>query len=168
LAISIIKKNGKLAPIQVSCGIKYQEGGMLRNSSDDTLEPTVQSKELHMKTRKTVGLIILGVLVLALALSLGCGTKEQSEPKTATTDEKSTTYGEAVEQAKEVAGEVAALANPTPGIDPVCGMKLEEGQLVVEVAGAQYGFCAAACADAFKADPAKYLAAATGHEGHDH
>lgn len=123
---------------------------------------------MKLHTKSVLRLVVFAMLVAALCVSLGCGAKEKTEPQTTTTDQ-STTMGKAVDQAKEAAGDVAMLANPKPGIDPVCGMTIDDSRLVVEVDGKKYGFCAVACAEEFKADPAKYLAAdATTEESHDH
>lgn len=112
--------------------------------------------------------LAIGMLILALGVALGCGSKEKAEPQSAATDAPATTAKKAVDAAKEAAGDIATLANPKEGIDPVCGMKLDEHRLVIEVDGKKYGFCSAACAEEFQANPEKYLTADAGHEGHDH
>lgn len=122
---------------------------------------------MKSRTISFIRMMVFCVLVIALCAAVGCGTKEEAEPQTTTT-EKSTTLGKAVDQAKEAAGEVVTLANPKPGIDPVCGMEIDDNRLVVEIDGKKFGFCSAACAEAFKEDPEKYLAADASHEGHDH
>lgn len=101
--------------------------------------------------------LIVIALIAAIVTSMGCSSKEKSESQPGTTMEKTTTYGKAVEKAEEL---TAALSNPEKGIDPVCGMVLDENMVVIELDGKKYGFCSAHCAELFKADPAKYLASA--------
>jgi YHS domain-containing protein len=96
--------------------------------------------------------IIIGFLVLLLTVIIGCSSGDEAETQTSTT-EQSTTPGKTVQQAKEA---VASLANPEPGIDPVCGMAVD-GSIVVNVDGKDYAFCSQACADKFKEDPDKYI-----------
>jgi YHS domain-containing protein len=99
-------------------------------------------------------LLITLVLIAALSASFGCGSKEKAETQANMNTEKTTTYGKAVDAAKEA---TAALSNPEKGIDPVCGMVLSDNMVVAEVNGKKYGFCSETCAEAFKANPEKYL-----------
>jgi YHS domain-containing protein len=100
--------------------------------------------------------LMAAVIFLVAGLIVGCGSKESADTK-ATTGAASSTYGKAVEKAKET---VAELENPKQGFDPVCDMAID-GSLVVTVDGKKYGFCSQHCADMFKENPEKYLAAAT-------
>jgi YHS domain-containing protein len=45
--------------------------------------------------------------------------------------------------------------------DPVCGMRIDDGEAVatVEHEGRTYHFCSEACRDAFVEDPASYVGA---------
>src|SRR5205085_10324272 len=47
--------------------------------------------------------------------------------------------------------------------DPVCGMRVAEDKAAAtfDYNGERYYFCAKSCAERFKADPARYLAAAS-------
>lgn len=104
-------------------------------------------------------LIVLLVLLIAV---VGCSSGEKADVETTadTAKEQAASAGETVEKAAEGAKDIiASLANPEPGIDPVCKMEID-GSLVVEVDGKKYGFCSQHCADMFKENPAKYLAAA--------
>jgi Cu+-exporting ATPase len=103
--------------------------------------------------------------VLLLVGFLGCTTGDEGETETAA--EETATPAETMEDAKDAVEHatdkakdaVAALANPEPGVDPVCKMKLGDESLVITVDGKDFGFCSQHCADAFKEDPAKYLTA---------
>ena len=55
-------------------------------------------------------------------------------------------------------------------IDPVCKMKVEPAKAAAkaEYEGQTYYFCAPGCKAAFEKDPAKYLEATGGGEGHHH
>jgi Cu+-exporting ATPase len=55
-------------------------------------------------------------------------------------------------------------------IDPVCKMKVdpEKAAVKAEYQGQTYYFCAPGCKAAFEKDPAKYLEATGGGEGHHH
>ena len=109
--------------------------------------------------------LLVGLLVLLIA-AVGCSSGDKADMETATemAKEKVEPAGEAADEAvQDVKDALASLANPEPGIDPVCKMKID-GSMVVEVDGKKYGFCSEKCAEMFKADPAKYLVAATDEE----
>jgi Cu+-exporting ATPase len=55
-------------------------------------------------------------------------------------------------------------------IDPVCKMKVdpEKAAAKAEYQGQTYYFCAPGCKAAFEKDPAKFLEAVGGGEGHQH
>jgi YHS domain-containing protein len=124
-----------------------------------------------MIRQKTIPALLAALLVMAL---VGCSSEGQNAQESASTEkaastQKQTTAGRAVEQAKIV---VAELSNPKEGIDPVCGMAIDENATVVTMDdGMQYGFCSAHCAETFQEDPDKYLVASHDegdHSGHDH
>jgi YHS domain-containing protein len=119
-----------------------------------------QMKKYFMQAIKSAAFLAAAVVLVA-----GCSSEQKSETETAST--KQTTYGRAVEKAQDVA---MTLSNPKEGLDPVCAMALSEDPVTVTLDdGKSYGFCSENCAESFKADPDKYLVAATtGHEGHDH
>jgi YHS domain-containing protein len=113
--------------------------------------------------------LLIGLLVLLIAV-VGCSSGDKTDVETATETAKETA-GETAASVEETADKVvedakdllASLANPEPGIDPVCKMKID-GSLAVEIDGKKYGFCSDGCAEKFKADPAKYLVAASDKE----
>ena len=106
-----------------------------------------------------------GLLALVLCFSLGCTSKESTDAQT--TSQKQTTYGRAVQKARDAA---ASLSNPKVGTDPVCGMAIDENAVVVTIDEKDYGVCSQKCAEELRTNPDKYLVAAAtdGHEGHDH
>ncbi len=105
-------------------------------------------------------LFVVCLVVLSLAV-VGC-SKESADDTQATSSTPQTTAGRAVEKAKDAA---AALSNPKVGIDPVCGMAIDESAIIVTLAnGQEYGFCSVNCSETFKADPSKY----DEHAGHNH
>ena len=109
--------------------------------------------------------LLVGLLVLLIAV-VGCSSGDKADVETAaeTAKETAESVGEVADKVVEdVKDAVASLANPEPGIDPVCKMKID-GSLAVEIDGKKYGFCSEKCAEMFKADPAKYLIAATDKE----
>jgi len=107
---------------------------------------------------------MLCALVLILSVSVGCGSKDDSD--TQATTEMQTTHGQTVQKARDV---VASLSNPKVGVDPVCNMAIDEDAVIVTIDGKDYGFCSAKCAETAQADPEKYLLAAEDpHEGHNH
>jgi YHS domain-containing protein len=61
----------------------------------------------------------------------------------------------------ETPGEERPAAEPTPVIDPVCGMRVEPATAAgsAEHRGVTYWFCSPGCRDAFVADPDRYTAA---------
>jgi YHS domain-containing protein len=99
--------------------------------------------------------LVIGLMVLLIAV-IGCSSGEKAE----TAAEGAASHGETAEKAvKDVKADVASLANPEQGIDPICKMEID-GSLVVEIDGKEYGFCSQHCADKFKENPEKYLTAA--------
>jgi YHS domain-containing protein len=102
---------------------------------------------------------LVGLLVLLIA-GIGCSSGEKAE----TAAEEAASHGETVEKAvKDVKADIASLANPEPGIDPVCKMEID-GSLVADIDGKKYGFCSQHCVDKFKENPEKYLTAAAESE----
>jgi YHS domain-containing protein len=104
--------------------------------------------------------------MLVLVVAVGCSSGDKADTEATAQDQsasqKQTTYGRTVEKAKET---VAALGNPKEGIDPVCGMAIDENAVVVTIDDKDYGLCSQECADELAANPDKYLLAAA--EGHD-
>jgi Cu+-exporting ATPase len=101
-------------------------------------------------------LLAIGLLVLLVAV-IGCGSGDKAE----TAGDGAASHGETAEKAaKQAKVDVAALANPEKGIDPVCKMEINENAVVAEIDGKKYGFCSQHCVDKFKANPEKYLTAA--------
>jgi YHS domain-containing protein len=125
-----------------------------------------RKEKYDMKKRTPV--VAAGFLVVFAIALMGCGSKDTAESqdtsKTQTTSQAQTTYGRAVEKARETA---AALSNPKEGIDPVCGMAIDENAVIVTIDGKDYGCCSAHCAEQLKAEPEKYLVAAADGQG-DH
>jgi len=66
-----------------------------------------------------------------------------------------------VDVAVETPGEQPPAAEPTPVIDPVCGMQIDPATAAgsTEHRGETYWFCSPGCRDAFVADPDRYTAA---------
>jgi YHS domain-containing protein len=100
---------------------------------------------------------LLGVLFLAVVV-VGCSAKKSENTETT---QAQTTYGRTVEKAKEVA---ATLSNPKPGIDPVCGMAIDESAaVIVAIAEKNYGVCSEDCATKLRAEPEKYVHVEASH-----
>jgi len=111
---------------------------------------------------RKVQLILFGVALVALIAGCSSGGGDEAAQTTTTEDAAKETSAEMASAA------IAALANPVAAEDPVCNMKLTDAYVSVELEGKTYGFCSAKCAESFEAEPAKYLAAADSHEGHNH
>jgi YHS domain-containing protein len=109
--------------------------------------------------------LLVGLLVLLIAV-VGCGSGEKADVET-TADaakEEAASVGETAKKAIDDAKDaVAALANPEPGVDPVCKMEID-GSLTAEIDGKKYGFCSQHCAEKFTENPEKYLVAAADKE----
>ena len=124
------------------------------------------------RRNKWLNLVLVGLLVAAIGVYLGCSSKEKAD-----TESAAETAGETIETAKKAATDAidkakdlkVAVANPDPKKDPVCGMEVTY-DLIETIDGKPYAFCSKACAKKFAEDPEKYLAAATKdpHEGHNH
>jgi YHS domain-containing protein len=124
------------------------------------------------KKNKWWNVILVGLLVAALGVCLGCSSEDKAEVETAaestgkTVDDAAKTASDVIDKAKDLK---VAVANPDPKKDPVCGMAVTY-DLIETIDGKPYAFCSKACAKKFADDPEKYLAAATKdpHEGHNH
>ncbi len=107
-----------------------------------------------MKTLRR--LFSLGPLLLVACSLVACGADTKVDNQTTS---QPSTYGRTVRKAREVA---AAVSNPEPGIDPVCGMAIDETAIIVTIAETDYVVCSEDCADKLRADPEKYVHAAAG------
>lgn len=135
-----------------------------------------------MRKLKYTGVNIVAALLLivALAVMVGCGSKEKAE---STATEKATTSAEsqstAGEQKTEAAPETqqavdwSAYSNPKAGVCPVCQMNLEPAYVeVATIAEKKYACCSSRCVAMLSQNPDQYLSAAASaeesHEGHGH
>lgn len=114
--------------------------------------------------KRNIVMLIALVFGAAFFVAAGCSSDKKAEGNTAQTEATKAPPGNVV---------VADLANPKPGMDPVCGMKIDASAVTYTMDdGKTYGFCSNHCADQFKADPDKYLAMASSdeedHSGHNH
>jgi len=117
-----------------------------------------------MKRYPIIRSVTAGLFLLFVIVVVGCSSEESSEVQD--TSQAQTTYGRAVDKAEETA---TVLSNPKEGLDPVCGMAVDENSVIVTINNKDYALCSAKCGEDLKANPDKYLvAAADDHEGHDH
>jgi YHS domain-containing protein len=97
---------------------------------------------------------LTSLVVLACALPACSSDKTDQQATEQTTEQTPGTYARTVDNAKKAA---ATLSNPKPGVDPVCGMAIDDTAIIVTIAEKDYGVCSADCAEKLKADPEKYL-----------
>lgn len=126
---------------------------------------------MKMTLQRLSLLVIAALMAVCLSAYIGCSSKETTEESdtSQSATQEAQTAAQAVKSAETV---VAALSNPKTGVDPVCGMAIDENAVIVTLEGKKYGFCSDRCAETFKETPDKFLVAVaeeeTGHEGHDH
>lgn len=101
-------------------------------------------------------LFSFGLFLLFACTLVACAADEKVDNQTTS---QPSTYGRTVRKAREVA---AAVSNPEPGLDPVCGMAIDETAIIVTIADKNYGVCSEDCAEKLRADPEKYVHAAAG------
>lgn len=120
---------------------------------------------------------VAGLLLIGALFTAGCSSSNEdgNTAGDAAAGNQQTQAAATTETDMALDPEIAALANPKPGFDPVCGMKLTAQHVTAEVDGKTYGFCSEACKSRFEEDPEQYLAAAgdeshdgQDHDGHDH
>lgn len=102
-------------------------------------------------------ILLIAVWMVLLVAVVGCGSGEKAEKAEKASDEAASMSKSAGETMEKTEGTVVMLANPEPGIDPVCKMELSDHPIIIEMDGKKYGFCSQQCADKFKENPEKYL-----------
>ena len=119
-----------------------------------------------------VNTVIAFVVVAALAVMVGCGSKEKAETpateKATTSTESQGAYSEQkteTSQETQQAVDWSAYSNPKAGVCPVCQMNLEPAYIeVATIAEKKYACCSSRCVAMLSENPDQYLSAAASAE----
>lgn len=128
---------------------------------------------MNMIARYGLRIFVATAVLLAVALYLGCGSKETAEtPAKQETATPSTPSSDAA-QTQPATVDWTAYANPKPGVCPGCSMTLDPATFVVATIGEkQYACCSSYCVTMITENPEKYLnpeaSGEESHEGHAH